>query len=66
MDDSAVSLGLVLTRPALRQMLVTPGMNKIVGAAGTLATARWFERLGLRPTSCRPGSQRQQRLAPMH
>jgi uncharacterized membrane protein YphA (DoxX/SURF4 family) len=47
-------------------MLVTHGVNKIFGAGGISGTARWFERLGLRPTACTPGSQRQQRLAPVH
>jgi len=49
MDDSAVSVGLVLIRLALGLMLVTHGVNKIFGAGGISGTARWFERLGLRP-----------------
>jgi putative oxidoreductase len=49
MDDSAVSVGLVVIRLALGLMLVMHGANKIFGAGGISGTARWFEGLGFRP-----------------
>jgi putative oxidoreductase len=48
-QDSAVSIGLIMIRLALGLMLMTHGLNKIFGRGGISGTARWFEGLGLRP-----------------
>jgi putative oxidoreductase len=50
MDDSAVTVGLVLIRLELGLMVVTHGVNKVFGVGGVSGTASWFEELGLRPS----------------
>lgn len=42
-------LGLLVIRLALGPMLVTHGLNKVLGPGGLSGTQGWFESLGLRP-----------------
>jgi putative oxidoreductase len=44
-----LALGLLILRLALGGMLITHGLNKVIGPGGLTGTARWFEGLGLRP-----------------